>query len=216
MILIDYETRLCCECEREYIKTSKTKRLNICEDCQYKNKYGITKSEKLKQRQRELFERMRSRAAEKQKAKNLQLRPKIKPISERQQEKKYKLDLIKREVKMERLNELGLIECAGCKGQFKIENIQASHKSSVGARIDLSHDKANLTPMCHNCHAIWENAPIVEKIRLFCFIDEMKYLYQKDYSKFAKLFELLLNLEDTPKIRRIITQIEAFESEIIV
>ena len=210
---IDIRIEKCHVCENEVINPPKSKRLITCNNCAHFQKYGqsifTTQQKKLRETQ--------LRAREKAKSKPTQYKPKqkINFFSEKGKEARIKLSQTKREIWQEATNKSEWVFCVGCgRGDMRLEN---SHILSVAQRKDLENDKNNINLFCNSCHCKHESFEISQLLQLNCFEADMRYIYEKDSTKFNKVFFKLLdycelNAQDK-KALSILQKIERVERE---
>jgi hypothetical protein len=95
---------------------------------------------------------------------------------------------IKKEIAIEAKESNGYF-CQGCLDPRKA--VTNSHILSIAQRPDLATDKRNICLFCIDCHQDWEsNDP--ERMIKPTFLKDMKYIYEKDQSRFHDiLFKLI-------------------------
>ena len=202
----------CDVCQYQYMP-AKSKREQCCPNCVHIEKYGESIFAMKKRKQKEQHEKWQKRAAEKAALKPVVARPKIDRLSEKGKRKAAAVSIMKNEAKKDAL-EGEFVQCRGCDQYFK--TIDASHKVPESKSIALASNPNNITLLCRDCHSKWENGTVPKMIELKCFVDDMHYLFDMDPERFWKIFYRCTDEYEkspTPKLRRIISKMEAFEGE---
>lgn len=202
----NYEVETCTGCERQTYLVNRTRMQ--CADCNCKRLHGMT----LKERQLSQWKAQQIRAKEKQKNKPPQYKPKQKIpfFSEKGRERHTTLTATKKEIWEQAVKENGWVACEGCgRGDQRLEN---SHILSVAQRKDLENDKNNINLFCNSCHCKHESFEIPQLLQLKCFEKDMRYIYEKDETKFNKiLFKLLDFVEANPQNKTAVSVLNRLE-----
>lgn len=201
---------VCPECTLLY-KIAPSKRLNPCPNCKSIADTGESLIERANRKHRESMERRRlkSQAMQADKPKTVYIIPKQSAKGAKQAR-----DVTK--VKKE-LTEAALdgdhIECQGCGNFFDV--IDRSHIIPLSQSSALASDPNNITLLCRSCHNTWEFGDAHEMIELKCFVRDMRYMFDNDNARFWNIHYRLLdeyNARPTPKLERVISKLEKFES----
>lgn len=150
------------------------KKYRVCEDCNYLRIHGTTKREvaiqKAKSRVPKLPKsRVVSSKAKATKSKDIQL---------------YALKVFIRAQAIEN----DKYECCGCHANGNITRLDCSHILSAKQRPDLELVKENIQLLCRDCHNTWESWDPEKMQKLFCFWQNVEYLFTNDVNRFYRLF----------------------------
>ena len=172
-----------------------------CPNCAHVAKYGITifeaKMRKLKE--------ARIRAAAKARLAVPLRKEAIKKASRKGRAQALAVSKMKRGVKAGAIDG-GYVECAGCGGKF--DTIDASHKVPLSQSAALAADPENISLLCRGCHNKWEHGAVGEMVRLRCFVNDMRYLLDKDPRRYWRRYFAVVDEDDlcsTPRLREVIS-----------
>lgn len=74
--------------------------------------------------------------------------------------------------------------CQGCGAAAC--GLDKSHILSVGQFKSLELVKENIQLMCRECHRIWESGTIEEQMQLYCFVQNLHFIYNYSIESFNK------------------------------
>ena len=203
-------TTTCPDCHEPF-RIAPSKRLQICPNCASIAKTGKTLKEIALEKHRESMGRSRLRS----KAKS-DLKPKtvyvIKNRSAKGAKQEREITKVKRELTEAALDG-GFCQCEGCGGFF--DTIDRSHKIPLSKSSELAAMPGNIRLFCRECHLRWESSNAAQMIELNCFVADMEFLLDFDPERFWKIHFRLVdeyNARPSPKLGRVISEIEKFET----
>lgn len=173
----------CPDCDYKYV-IAKSKRSNPCPNCLHFNKTGMYLLDAKKKKQHEQQIQSKKRAQEKMKLKPAKEYA-IPKFSKKGKVQANRVAAMKIELKQQAA-EGEFTKCEGC-GQYK-KGLDASHKVPLSQSIMLADEPSNIRLLCRDCHNIWEHGTVEELINLYCFTEDMEFLFDNDRERYWKIY----------------------------
>lgn len=203
-------TITCPDCSHVY-PIAKSERTNPCPNCASIEKTGKSLKEIAREKSRASLEKSRLKSQERQ-AKKPKAAYKIPKFSAKGAKQSKAVAATKKELTEAALDG-SFCQCEGCGGFF--DTIDRSHKIPLSKSSELAAMPGNIRLFCRECHLRWESTNAVQMIELNCFVSDMEFLLDFDPERFWKIHFRLVdeyNVRPTPKLGRVISELEKFET----
>lgn len=181
----------CSDCNFVYM-VAKSKRTNPCPNCLHFELHGISLVDAKKKKQQQQQQASKKRTEEKMRLKP----PKnytIPKFSKKGKVQANRVAAMKNQLKNE-ADEGGYMKCEGCWQYHK--GLDASHKVPLSQSILLADEPSNIRLFCRDCHNRWEHGTVPELINLYCFAEDMEFLFDNDRERYWKIY---FKIEDYSK-----------------
>ena len=150
----------------------------LCHSCNSVRLTGKTPA----QRQAESVTKYRQKAANTATTKTSGTHTPIKQQTAKESAVKKQLSELKKEIRLEAIQN-NEYYCCGC-GQTGL--LDCSHILPVGMFKHLELVKKNIQLLCRDCHRVWESSEIDQKMRLYCFVENMLFIKEHDLTTYNK------------------------------